>query len=397
MKRSIASRRKFLQQSLALSVTGQLSVSNANEAPRLACEPYLQDPKPDAMTIQWICERPSYSWVEFGTTEQLGQKAHRVTHGLVDSYNRINQITLQDLQAGTTYYYRVFSREITEFKPYKLTYGDTVQSKLYQFTTPAQQPTRVRALILNDIHDRPESFAQLLKLDTHPGRDFVFLNGDIFDYQTDEQQLIDHLLKPATEQFASQTPFYYVRGNHETRGKFRREWFDYFRNPEGKPYFDWTWGPVHFIALDTGEDKPDAEPVYAGLVDFDAYRQEQARWLERVMQGSAFKKAAFRVVLMHIPPQYSGDWHGATHVKQLFSPLFDRYKIDVTISGHTHTYGVHLPVKGQHSYPVVIGGGPKAGNRTLIQLNADAKNLSIRLIRDDGQEVGTYTKTRSGK
>ncbi|MBO9641268.1 MAG: metallophosphoesterase, partial [Siphonobacter aquaeclarae] len=142
--------------------------------------------------------------------------------------------------------------------------------------------------------------------------------------------------------------------------------------------------------LDTGEDKPDAEPVYAGLVDFDAYRQEQARWAEQVMQSKAFKKAAFRVVLMHIPPQYSGDWHGATHCKQLFSPLFDKYKVDLCVSGHTHKYGVHPPVAGQHHYPVVIGGGPKDGNRTVIRLTADTRNLQLSMLRDDGSEVGKY-------
>src|SRR5690606_4267071 len=114
------------------------------------------------------------------------------------------------------------------------------------------------------------------------------------------------------------------------------------------------------------EDKPDDHPVYAGIVDFDAYRQEQLHWLEREVQTHAFKKAPFRVVMMHIPVFYSGDWHGTMHCRQLFAPVFNRHGIDLCISGHTHRYGVHEPVKGEHNYPVIIGGGPKEGQRTLM-------------------------------
>ncbi len=109
-----------------------------------------------------------------------------------------------------------------------------------------------------------------------------------------------------------------------------------------------------------------------GIVDFDAYRKEQQVWLEEVMQSRAYKKAKFKVVLMHIPPFYSGDWHGTMHCRELFNPVFNKYRVDMVISGHTHKHGVHPPVKEQHRYPIIIGGGPKEGQRTLIKLQADA-------------------------
>ena len=144
------------------------------------------------------------------------------------------------------------------------------------------------------------------------------------------------------------------------------------------------------IVLDTGEDKEDTHPVYAGIVDFDSYRRKQAVWLEKQMQSVAFKKAKFRVVMMHIPHYYSGDAHGTLHCRELFAPLFDKYKIDLFIAGHTHKYGVFDPVKGKHGYPIIIGGGPKEGNRTLIKVKADKKVLRLSMLRDDGTEVGKY-------
>lgn len=267
------------------------------------CPPYLQNPSPTGITLMWISNRPSCSWVEYGETASLGQKARHTQDGIVDSYNRIHRIRLDHLQPGTTYHYKVFSKEITEFRPYKLTYGETISSGILRFTTPEEAPQEVSWLVMNDIHDRPASIPHLVSLQKDP-YDFVFFNGDVFDYQEDEQQIIDHLLRPAGEAFASGKPFIFTRGNHETRGKFRRELRDYFDNPW---YFAKTWGPVHFTVLDTGEDKEDTHPVYAGIVNFDEYRREQAEWFKQVAETKAFKKAKFRVVMMHIPVYYSGD------------------------------------------------------------------------------------------
>lgn len=351
-------------------------------------KPYLQAPGPDSMTIRWITNKLCYSWVEYGETD-LSVKAHNVSDGLVDAHNRINQVCLRGLKPGTKYNYKVLSKEIVDFKPYELKYGETISSDTYSFTTPQSNPASVSWLIMNDIHDRPASIPHLMNFKGSDDYDYVFYNGDMFDFQTDEQQIINNMLNPSTEAFASTKPFMFVRGNHETRGKFRRELKNYFTNKDDKGYFSYQWGPVYNIVIDTGEDKPDDAPVYAGIVDFDSYRREQAIWLEGIMKTPAYKKAKFRVVMMHIPHFHSGDWHGPTHCRQLFAPLFKKYKVDMVISGHTHKHGVWPPSE-EHPYPMVIGGGPAAGNRTLIKVQADAKTLNLSMLKDDGSEVGSY-------
>ena len=357
-------------------------------------QPYLQAPSADSMTVAWITNRLCYSWVEYGEGEKLDQKTHEIKDGMVNAYNRVNTVQLTGLKPATTYSYRVVSKEIKDFQPYQLTYGDTITSDIQTFTTVDSSASEVSWLVMNDIHDRPHSFAQLMALNGTDPYDYVFLNGDMFDYQTNEQQLIDHLLKPCTEVFAGKKPFLLVRGNHETRGKFARQIADYFASPSGNYFYHYQWGPVYNIVIDTGEDKPDDTPVYAGITDFDGYRKEQAKWFEKLAQTPAFKKAPFRVVMMHIPPFYSGDWHGTLHCRELFAPLFDKYKVDLVISGHTHKYGVFSPVKGQHNFPIIIGGGPKEGKRTLIKIKADQQKIDLKMIRDDGEKVGSYLVKR---
>jgi predicted phosphodiesterase len=354
-------------------------------------KPYLQAPAANSMTIRWITNKLCYSWVEYGE-DTLSMKAHNVTDGLVDAHNRINHVCLNNLKPGTSYQYQVLSKEILDFKPYALTYGDTISSEVYSFTTPKTNPDQVSWLIMNDIHDRPASIPHLMNLNGAEDYDYVFYNGDIFDFQTDEQQIIDNMLSPSSEAFASNKPFLFVRGNHETRGKFCRELKNYFSNKGEKGYYSYQWGPVYNIVLDTGEDKPDDTLVYAGIVDFDSYRREQAKWLEEIAKSAEYRKAKYRVVMMHIPLFHSGDWHGPMHCRELFAPLFKKYKIDMVISGHTHKYGVWPPSE-EHPYPIIIGGGPLAGNRTLIKVEADRRELKLSMIKDDGAEVGSYSLT----
>ncbi|MFT4202873.1 MAG: metallophosphoesterase [Chitinophagaceae bacterium] len=56
--------------------------------------------------------------------------------------------------------------------------------------------------------------------------------------------------------------------------------------------------------------------------------------------SKAFKKAKFRVVMMHISMFYSGDAYGTLDCREMFKELCNKYKVDTVISGHTQRYGV---------------------------------------------------------
>jgi len=165
---------------------------------------------------------------------------------------------------------------------------------------------------------------------------------------------------------------------------------NYLATPRGKYYYSFDHGPVHFIVMDGGEDKDDTHWAYSGLADFDRYRDEQKAWLEKEIQRDAFKKAVFRVVLVHMPHRQSEDWHGVTDLYNKWRPLFNQGKIDLMICGHTHRHAVVEPKKGIHDYPVVIGGSPKDGEAAIIRVDATREKLEVTMTRDDGEVVGTY-------
>ena len=350
--------------------------------------PYLQNLSSTQATVFVIDTADSVTWVELvdgGTTRKIVNQQD----GFLEAGRGPKSFKINNLVPGKEYTYRVFRKEIILFKPYDLQYGETRKTRDYTFKTPSPSSESVSCLIMNDIHDRPHSFAHLMSLNSEP-YEFVVFNGDTFDYQTDEAQLIDHLFLPTGSLFSAEKPMVMIRGNHETRGKYARDFKNYFIYPDNQYYFSFQQGPVHFIVLDTGEDKPDDAEVYGGIVNFDAFREEQAQWLEELMRTKIYRKSPYKVVLMHIPPFHSGDWHGTMHCRELFAPLFEKYKVDVVISGHTHRHGVHL-ANDEHSFPIVIGGGPQEGKRTIIHLAADRSKLSIAMKDDSGRIVGELT------
>ena len=405
MKQPIQNRRSFLKtisQAGALTAgfhlvpqlvtaTGKVKTLT-DESNGFAALPYLQYTGPDSICISWITDKPAFSWVAYGKKGSgLELKKYNETEGLIEAYNTVNSVIITGLQPDTEYEYKIVSKEITKFQPYSLAYGNTPETPVYSFKTAAANAKEVSWLVFNDIHDRPQSIPHLLGLNKGENFDYAFFNGDMFDYQTDEQQIIDHFLKPCSSSFATTTPFLFVRGNHETRGKFARNLKNYLGVKNTKGYYAYQYGPVFNIIIDTGEDKKDEHPVYAGIVNFDAYRQEQALWLEQVMKSKAYKKSRYKVVMMHIPPFHSDEEHGTVQCRMLFAPLFEKYKIDALICGHTHRHGLHLADK-DHSYPVIIGGGPRDGRRTLIKAKATGSQLSITMLDDAGQEIGKVVK-----
>ena len=323
------------------------------------------------------------------TLKLLIRRLKQTEDGMVQVDNTVHAITLLNLLPGKTYYYRAVSRKTENMERKRQSFGEPDYSEVYSFTTLSKDMDSVEFVVFNDLHDRPESFAALIK--QSPGKkDFVLLNGDILSKVEDENQIVDHLINPLTDLSTTTIPFFFTRGNHETWGTYSRELGKYVDGGENKYYYSFQYGPMYGIVLDSGETKSDEDPVNGGIIDFDAYREQQGRWLEKEVQKKSFKKAKYKVVFMHIPAYYlGGDAHASEHYNEIWGPILNVSKIDLMLCGHTHKSGIHQSVKGQHEYPIVIGGGPKDGNRTIIDIKITGQTLNLKMIDDRGETLGT--------
>lgn len=345
--------------------------------------PYLQTPTPTSMTIVWTTNAKCASRVEYGPSpDDLSKVAVRVRHGLVDANCTLHRITLSGLEPGTTYHYRLVSNEITEFRPYRVKFGQSVKYE-GQFTTLDPEKEAFSFVIINDRHDKVPALRQALSSTNWEDVDLVFAVGDMMNDPMTERQMFEKFINPCAEFFAARIPMVLVRGNHETRGAMARHVMDYFPTESGRYYYSFTHGGVYFLLLDGGEDKDDAMPVYAGLVAFDDYVKEQTDWLEQELRSSAFREARFRLCLLHIPPVVNlrhdpAEFMRAPWIRDNWTPMLGQAGIDLMISGHTHRYA-EMPAEEGRAFPLLIG-----GTNTVIRVDVSPQLMQFTTYNDDG-------------
>ena len=375
---------------ILLAVCVYLSAGISCYGMEITVGPYLQNAADTSMTIIWLTSAKSTSWVKYDTTDKLSKKAFSSHDGMIDADNIIHSITIDNLKPNTVYKYQVFSKEILQFGSYKVKYGPIVSSSVYQFKTLSRDVDEISFLVLNDLHNHVEIMKRLMGLSGSRDFDMVFLNGDILENLDHESYIVSKVLQPCTELFASKVPFVYIRGNHETRGKFARILKKYLTLSHNRYYYSFDYGPVHFVIMDGGEDKADSHWAYSGLADYDRYRDMQTQWLRTEIKSNAWKKAGFRIVIMHIPPGKSEKWRGADYIYKNWRPLFNQGDLDLMICGHTHEYKMIAPQKGEYDYPMLIGGAPKKDMATVIRVDVSLNKINAVMTRDDGEVVGTY-------
>lgn len=353
--------------------------------------PYLQNMNNTEVSIISIASAPCLSYVQLGESKaDLNQRFFASKHGQIEANTEVQKIRISDLVPGKTYYYQVVSKEIKVYQAYKVEYGDSIVSPLKSFTLPTSNKASFSFLAFNDVHSRPEYIDEIYKKNRDV--DFICYNGDILDdiYSTDE--IINRFSAPAARIFGGEIPFVYTRGNHETRGPAARELSRYVDTPNGEYYYSFVWGNTIFLVLDTGEDKPDNHPVYAGLADYDAYRSQQAAWVKQVVSSKAWKRASHRIVCGHIPASLENDgWHGSTEIEQKILPILNKAGVDLYLAGHTHE--PKLEKSGlNHNFCLAVGGGPASenGNATYIRVNVQDKHVHVAIYSREGKLLNEY-------
>jgi len=262
---------------------------------------YLQNAATDGMTVMWLTNVPCHSWVEYGTDSLNMQRAQTWEEGIAVANNKLNRIRLTGLKPGTRYYYRVCSREITLYQPYKKEFGKTATTKITSFTTLDDNTTDFTAVIFNDLHDIYPLFDKLLQHVKNIPYDLVIFNGDCIADVQSEDIAVNTISHYSRGTGADKVPSVYVRGNHETRGAYSPFLWSLLGKIDGHSYGAFNIGDTRFVILDCGEDKPDDTEVYYGLNDFTRFRKDQAEFLKKEVASKEFESAAKRVLIHHIP------------------------------------------------------------------------------------------------
>ncbi|MBD2196383.1 MULTISPECIES: metallophosphoesterase family protein [Calothrix] len=166
--------------------------------------------------------------------------------------------------------------------------------------------------------------------------DNIYNNGEIEKINAVFERPYKDLLKQGVK-------FHACLGNHDIRTDNGDPQVKYRGfNMKGR-YYTFSQGDVQFFALDTN-----------GNADW----KNQLPWLEKQLSLS---KASWKIVFGHHPIYASGVYGSSPEFIETFTPLFQKYGVQLYINGHEHHYERTRAINGT-TY-LICGAG--AGNRPV--------------------------------
>jgi predicted phosphodiesterase len=355
-----------------------------NTRPVITNGPYLLAPTEDSATIVWMTDTPCHSKVIYEDDDGGVREAENSEHGLLPIGLR-HVVRLKGLEPGQTYRYRVVSTRVVKMKSYWPEKGLSVESPLASLTTFDRRKPAFSFSLITDTHEDTKRIASLVRRIDWGSTDFLVHLGDAFHGIESEEALWSLFLDPLSNALAQSKPLLFARGNHEARGAAARSLPEYLPVPEGRFYYSRDHGPVHFVTLDTGEDKDDETNVYAGLNRFKAYREEELAWFEEHSRTNRrMAEAPFRVLLMHNP-----NWGWVDKRNARWTELANQSGIDLAISGHTHRFAHWKPGQRGNRYHQLI-----IGPEDVARVDASETQLKVQVIGKDGAMVTSFTVPR---
>lgn len=364
------------------------------EGPLLVSAPMLQNFADTSVGVAFAVSALANGYVLIGQKPDLSDARKFLCGGyrVTDIDDRVIRVRITGLKPATRYYYRIGADRIRYDGGYRMKIlGNEEDSHIYRFTT-AGAKAKAHFCVINDTHARWEPFGRIIEKVAELAPACVIWNGDASNVEETVEDQIRIFLKPEIERndYASQIPYLFSPGNHDSRGMANRHlervWM--FRQPEERLPRDWDLGrnfavrlgDMALIGLDTAEDKLDTNPIFAGLFTSGPYREAQTEWLRDALAREEIRTAPYLVAFCHIPlfddnprhnpgdvapadkdPQYSTDFaYWQRTCARMWAPLLEEAGCQLVITAHQHRYRYDAPT-ADRPWAQIVGGGPDLG------------------------------------
>lgn len=301
----------------------------------VSSEVYGAAPAPSAVHLGLPSSDPStsvaFTWrtdvdtlasaVEWGVADALDQRSEGASFlygGAIQGTGtwRLHEVHLCGaLQPDTTYSYRVG--------------GPGGWSPTHSFTTaPAPgTPSTLTVAISGDARGSYDTWATVVAQMEAYDPDFYLFTGDIVDLGPNQTEW-DAWFAAAGDVFARKL-FLPTHGNHEF---LAQHYFAQFALPGNEEWFAARFGDVTVVSLnDTVRDASVWEAEEITLMD-EAFGAAPGDW---------------KLVEHHQPVYSTCTTHGSHEtLRGLWTPVFDRHRVDLVLNGHNHTYERSLVIAG---------------------------------------------------
>ena len=382
----------------SLMLTLLAVVAFAADPPRVntKCGPWVVGVTETEMTVVWTSTDRCMGWVEVAPddgTSFYAEERPRYDEDFMGRHvvSAVHHVRITGLKPGTSYRYRIYQQGVDDSGHNPVPSGYISASNVY-----SQKPYAIRTMdaekedctftVVNDIHGRDSMMLALTKGLKEQKPDFVVFNGDMVSFMGSVEDIETGFMTRATETFATDVPLVYVRGNHETRGPGFSEYLNLFPTPTNTPYFTFRQGPVAFVVLDSGEDKPDSDIEYGGTAAYDAYREKMAEWLKEAVKSEEFRSAPVKIALLHIPFDKGVGWYGNNELKRLLLPTLNEAGIDVMLCGHTHRYSFRDVGSVDNNFPILVN-----SNNDKVNVRATKSQIDMEVVDATGKVLHRHT------
>lgn len=353
---------------------------------KISCGPWIQNVTEDSFTILWTTPEKTFSWVEAGVDDgsDWNQKSHTCYFETVSgrkAYGHFHSVKVTGLKKSTTYVYRIVGKTVTDdSNPYAIVYGPELAGRgTHSVKTLDYNATACNFSMVNDIHFNDAKYTALMSGMDRKKTDFIVLNGDIVSFSNSQDTLLKHTFMPIKDLVAD-FPVIFARGNHETRGS---EWYllpKAFPTSTGEFYYSFRQGPVAFLVLDAGEDKPDDSPEYSGQAAFDQYRLQELEWLKKTVESPEFVNAPQKVCIMHVPTFNDPEaWYSQKWIADNFTPVLNKAGVKLMLAGHHHRYILAKPGEHGNDYTIFVN-----SNNERLDFSATATQITIKTYDVNG-------------
>ncbi|MBZ4371018.1 metallophosphoesterase [Corallococcus sp. AS-1-6] len=383
--------------SLSLAALAALSVGGFASCDALALprDPYLQKVGPDTATVAFrLSANCSNALVRYGAgnTSQTARSTAAA---------KIHAVVLTGLSPATSYTYSVDGC------------GETTPAKTFS-TAPVPGTRRVHFAAVGDFgtggSDQKKVAASML---TNKPELFVALGDNAYASGT-ETEFQNNLFTPMAA-LLSQVPMFATPGNHEYVTNEAQPYLDNLylptNNAEGSErYYSFDWGHVHFVSIDSNCAVGLASSSKCTLAAQKAF----------VEKDLAATTQPWKVVFFHHPSWSSGEHGSQLTMRRQFGPLFEKYGVDLVLTGHDHDYERSKPMlgdaeagKNEAGIPYLVVGGGGATLRTFatsrpswsvirddaahgfLDVDVVEGNLTAKLVKTDGGVLDTFTLSKT--
>lgn len=320
--------------------------------------PYLQQLGQNGVIIRWRTNVPTSSKIIF-ISEEDDKKASKIMDFVGQpALTTEHIIQLSSLKPNTKYLYSVATNDKTL----------SISKDYYFITAPSSTDNRpINIWAMGDFgDDSKEAYIknqtavkeQYLKNKSNHTDLWLWLGDNAYCCGTDveyQRQVFDFY----SSKIFGNTPFFPVPGNHEyyetatAQVDKKINYYNIINVPsEGelgglasrtKEYYSYNFGNIHFIALDSyGLDE--------GKYRLYDPQSRQYKWLINDLEANK-GKSLWTIITFHHPPytKRSHDSDGELDlvaIREGLVPIFDKYKVDLVLNGHSHSYERSHLMKG---------------------------------------------------